>query len=181
MLAKYRHPNIVLLIGISSIPPNLTIVTEFVKSGSLYDFIHKKRVKFSGEERRRIVQQVLGAVGYLHQHGIVHRDIKSHNFLVYENYIVKLCDFGLARSKDKLHQGPMQFSGTPAYMAQELFQKKTYDEKVDIFALGTLLFEIYSGEIPYNKLDPADIKDKLLKDSNLSNFSVNKPVLELST
>jgi serine/threonine protein kinase len=48
----------------------------------------------------------------------VHRDIKSHNFLIYENYTVKLCDFGLARAKDKLHQGPMQFSGTPAYMAQ---------------------------------------------------------------
>ena len=74
----------------------------------------------------------------------------------------------------------MQFSGTPVYMAQQLFQKKSYDEKVDIFALGTLLFEIYSGEIPYNKLDPADIKAKLLKDSNLSNLSISKPVLQLS-
>lgn len=71
----------------------------------------------------------------------------------------------------------MQFSGTPVYMAQELFQKKPYDEKVDIFALGTLLFEIYSGEIPYNKMDPADIKDKLLKDSNLNNLNIPKQVL----
>lgn len=118
MLAQYRHPNIVLLIGISSIPPNLAIVTEFVKSGSLYDLIHKKKVKLSPEERRNIVNQILGSINYLHQHDIVHRDIKSHNFLVYENYTVKLCDFGLARAKSKLHQGPMQFSGTPAYMAQ---------------------------------------------------------------
>lgn len=145
MLAKYRHPNIVLLIGISSIPPNLTIVTEYVKSGSLYDLIHKRKVKLSAQDRRKIVRQILDSINYLHQHEIVHRDIKSHNFLVYENYIVKLCDFGLARSKDKLHQGPMQFSGTPAYMAQQMFQKKAYDEMVDIFALGTLLFEIYSG------------------------------------
>lgn len=145
MLAKYRHPNIVLLIGISSIPPNLTIVTEYVKSGSLYDLIHKRKVKLSAQDRRKIVRQILDSINYLHQHEIVHRDIKSHNFLVYENYTVKLCDFGLARSKDKLHQGPMQFSGTPAYMAQQMFQKKAYDEMVDIFALGTLLFEIYSG------------------------------------
>lgn len=119
----------------------------------------------------------MSSINYLHQHDIVHRDIKSHNFLIYENYTVKLCDFGLARNKDKLHQGPMQFSGTPAYMAQELFQKKAYNQKVDIFALGTLLYEIYSGEIPYNKLDPADIKDKLLKDSNVNNLSIDKSVL----
>ncbi len=118
MLAKYRHPNIVLLVGISSVPPNLAIVTEFVKSGSLYDLIHKKKTKLNNEDRRSIIKQILASVNYLHQHGIVHRDIKSHNFLVYENYVVKLCDFGLARAKDKLHQGPMQFSGTPAYMAQ---------------------------------------------------------------
>jgi hypothetical protein len=47
MLAKYRHPNIVLLIGISSIPPNLAIVTEYVKFGSLYDLIHRKKIKLS--------------------------------------------------------------------------------------------------------------------------------------
>jgi serine/threonine protein kinase len=52
----------------------------------------------------------------------------------------------------------MQFSGTPVYMSQELFMKKSYDETVDIFALGTLLYEVYAGEIPYGGLDPADIK-----------------------
>jgi len=83
MLAKYRHPNIVLLVGICSVPPNLAIVTEFVKSGSLYDFIHKKKSKPTGEQRKSIVKQILGAVNYLHQHDIVHRDIKSHNFLIY--------------------------------------------------------------------------------------------------
>lgn len=127
MLAKYRHPNIVLLIGICSVPPNLAIVTEFVKYGSLYDLLHKKKVNLSDSERKKIIIQILSAINYLHEHNIVHRDIKSLNFLIYENYTVKLCDFGLARPKDKLHQGPMQFSGTPAYMAQELFQKKSYD------------------------------------------------------
>lgn len=48
---------------------------------------------------------------------------------------------------------------------------------MDIFALGTLLFEVYTGEIPYNKLDPADIKDKLLKDSRLANLSIDKSIL----
>ena len=83
MLAKYRHPNIVLLIGISSVPPNLAIVTEFVKTGSLYDLIHKRKAKLTNEERKSIVRQIISSIDYLHQHNIVHRDIKSHNFLVY--------------------------------------------------------------------------------------------------
>ena len=92
---------------------------------------------------------------------------------------MKLCDFGLARHKDRLQQGPMQFSGTPVYMSQELLLKKSYDESIDVFALGTLLYEIYSGEIPYNGLDPATIKEKLLKDSSLANMNVDKSILSV--
>ena len=56
----------------------------------------------------------------------------------------------------------MQFSGTPAYMAPELWEKKSYDEKVDVFAFGTLLWELVSSEIPYEYFEPADIKAKVL-------------------
>ncbi len=56
----------------------------------------------------------------------------------------------------------MQFSGTPAYMAPELFEKKSYDEKVDVFAFGTLLWELVSEDIPYEYLEPADIKKSVM-------------------
>lgn len=118
MLAKFRHPNIVLLVGICSIPPNLAIVTEYIQRGSLYDLLHKKKVSLTESDRRKLVRQVLSSIAFLHEHDIVHRDIKSHNFLVDDNLTVKLCDFGLARHKDTLNQGSMQFSGTPVYMAQ---------------------------------------------------------------
>jgi serine/threonine protein kinase len=54
----------------------------------------------------------------------VHRDIKSHNILLDDSFKVRLCDFGLARKSTDLNQGSMQFSGTPVYMAPELFRKK---------------------------------------------------------
>lgn len=56
----------------------------------------------------------------------------------------------------------MQYSGTPTYMAQELFLKKPYDLTIDIFALGTLFYEMYSGKVPYYGLDPSDIRNKIV-------------------
>lgn len=74
----------------------------------------------------------------------------------------------------------MQFSGTPVYMAQQLFLKKGYTQAIDVFALGTLIYELYARQIPYNGLDPSDIKDKILKDSNLPmRNNISKSVLNL--
>ena len=61
----------------------------------------------------------------------------------------------------------MQYSGTPAYMAPELFQKRQYDETVDVFAYGALLWELVCREVPYDGLDPADIRAKVEKEENL--------------
>lgn len=61
----------------------------------------------------------------------------------------------------------MQYSGTPAYMAPELFQKRAYDESVDIFAFGSLLWELVTREVPYDGLDTTDIKSKVEKDEPL--------------
>ena len=99
MLAKFRNPNIVLLVGICSIPPTLAIVTELIDRGSLYDLLHKRKTQLSPQDRTKITKQVLSSIAYLHEHEIVHRDIKSHNFLVDDNLTVKLCDFGLAKPR----------------------------------------------------------------------------------
>lgn len=66
-------------------------------------------------------------------------------------------------------------------MAQELFLKKSYDESVDIFALGTMLYELYSGDIPYHGIDPADIQKKVLKDGSLQHkIGMKKSISEMS-
>ena len=75
----------------------------------------------------------------------------------------------------------MQFSGTPAYMAPELFQKRQYDEKIDVFAFGTLIWEIMCREVPYDGLDPVDIKGKVEKEEPLKscgNPTLNQLVAE---
>ncbi len=99
MLSRYRHPNIVLLIGAITVPPSLCILMEYFQNGTLYDLLHKKKAILMEKDKARITGQVLAAIQFLHKHGIVHRDIKSHNFLVNTHLDVKLCDFGLARHK----------------------------------------------------------------------------------
>lgn len=98
MLSKYRHPKIVLLLGAVTVPPTLCIVMEYVKDGTLYDLLHKKKTQFSDSQKQSIALQMISVFSYLHNHGIVHRDIKSHNILI-DNFNVKICDFGLARHK----------------------------------------------------------------------------------
>jgi len=101
MQSILRHPNIALLMGVIPKIPNIVIVFEYMSFGSLYNLLHlkKSQIPMSIDERLRIARDVARVFFYMHQLGIVHRDLKSHNILVDENFNIKVCDFGLARFK----------------------------------------------------------------------------------
>jgi len=109
------------------------------------------------------MQQTCAALAYMHAMLMAHRDVKSHNVLLTRGKIptAKLCDFGLARPKSELCTGTMQYAGTACYMAPELFAKRKYTEAVDVFALGVMLWEVMSTEIPHANLEPADIAHRV--------------------
>ena len=138
MLSLLRHPKIVMLMGMSSKPPNLAIVFEYMPKGWLFDLLHTSSVEIPIEQRLRWSLDIAQLFSFLHKSGVVHRDLKSYNILVDENLNIKLGDFGLCKFKADLNRGTMQFSGTPTYMAPELFQKKSYDDKVDVFTFEIL-------------------------------------------
>lgn len=101
--------------------PNIVIVYELVDS-SLFTILHMKRnVEIPLPVRVKVALDCARVYLYMHNLGIVHRDIKSHNVLIDSNYNVKVCDFGLARFIADLGTGTMQYAGTPCYMAPELF------------------------------------------------------------
>ena len=126
MQAKVRHPNIVLMMAYCLTPPNLFQVFEPVSKGSLYEIMHKNKEKLEIRTKKSILLQTAETLDFLHKCKIVHRDIKSHNVLLDNNYNVKLCDFGIARNFCDLNKGSMQFVGTPTYMSPEQFQQKAY-------------------------------------------------------
>lgn len=170
MLRRLRHPNVVTLMAVCRQPPALSILTEYVGGGSLFDLLHgppHSKVAHGPScepgALLPVVQQAAAALAYLHAMLVVHRDIKSQNVLLTEgpSPCAKLCDFGLARMCSELCTGTMQWAGTAAYMAPELFAKRRYNEMVDVFAFGVMIWEVMSTEIPHANLDPVDIAHRV--------------------
>jgi len=92
--------------------------------------------------------QISSAVSFLHENNLVHRDIKPENILLDENFNVKLCDFGWCA---ELSQGNrLTFCGTYEYMAPELIDEMPYNNSIDVWALGVLLFELTQGFSPFS-------------------------------
>lgn len=157
-LQQLRHPNVLQFLGACMKPPNLLMITEHLPH-SLHAVIYNPSIEL---DKKRVVSlsvDVCRAFYYLHTRkpAIIHRDIKPANFLVDRAWRVKVCDFGLAANTKAQAQ-----AGTPSYMAPELLQGKSYNEKVDVYAFGVMLNEMLARRIPYDGLTVVDIREKVL-------------------
>lgn len=156
-LRRLRHPRLVRFIGACLQPPLLLVVTEYMSGGSLHDclFGPRKTVPLSPRQRWTIACQTAEGLSFLHSQRVVHRDLKSMNILLDSSQNAKICDFGLA------HQMCMESThiarkldgegGSPRYMAPECYDAKIgkLTEKVDIWAAGCILIELFAGTLPY--------------------------------
>ncbi|KAG5530124.1 hypothetical protein RHGRI_030484 [Rhododendron griersonianum] len=153
IMRKIRHKNVVQFIGACTRPPNLCILTEFMSSGSIYNFLHKQRGAFKFPALLKVALDVSKGMNYLHQNNIIHRDLKTANLLMDEHEVVKVADFGVARVQTQ--PGVMTAeTGTYRWMAPEVIEHKPYDHKADVFSFGVVLWELLTGEVPYLYLTP---------------------------
>ncbi|KAL3505445.1 hypothetical protein ACH5RR_035286 [Cinchona calisaya] len=153
ILRKVRHKNVVQFIGACTRPPLLCIVTEYMRGGSIYDFLHKKNGVLKLPAVLKVAMDVARGMSYLHQNNIIHRDLKAANLLVDENDVVKVADFGVARVQ--LQSGVMTAeTGTYRWMAPEVIEHKPYNNKADVFSFGIVLWELLTGKLPYEHLTP---------------------------
>ncbi|KAF2750620.1 hypothetical protein M011DRAFT_483560 [Sporormia fimetaria CBS 119925] len=164
--SKISHPSIVEMYRAFSFGSSTYVVLEICPNGSLADAI-KKRKYFTMPEIRRFMIQTCGAVKYLHQRGIVHRDLKTGNLFLDRDMNVKCGDFGLAA----LVLSPGDYGairrttmcGTPNYLAPEVLEKtgKGHDEKVDLWAIGIMMYTLAVGRAPFHAAKREDIYRKL--------------------
>jgi len=164
IMKELNNKNIIKILDYFEDENYIFIVMEYINGGNLYSFI-KKRMKLKEKMAKYIFKQIISAINYIHKHNIVHKDIKLENILLDINHGIKICDFGIAKkvnSPDQLFYG---ISGTPLYMAPEIFYKSNFGYKgfpVDAWASGIALYIMLSGELPF-KADKSVKKDSELE------------------
>ncbi|XP_059432995.1 serine/threonine-protein kinase ATG1t-like [Corylus avellana] len=149
-LSSVNHPNIVRLFEFFQAEGSIFLVLEFCAGGNLASFI-RLHGRVQEQIARGFMQQLGAALEVLNSHHIIHRDLKPENILLSvpkDDAVLKISDFGLSRS---VH--PSDYAetvcGTPLYMAPEVLQFQRYDEKVDMWSVGAILFELLNGYPPF--------------------------------
>jgi serine/threonine protein kinase len=156
-LRKLNHINVVKFRGVSISSPLFYIVMEFCAYGSVFDVLRRRREKNSCTKPTQVLdwaKQISNGLNYLHSNKIVHRDVKSPNILIAENFILKISDFGTSKQLGNKQGQIMSFNGTSAWMAPEVIRQEPCSEKIDIWSFGIVLWEILTCEIPYHNIDP---------------------------
>ena len=163
LLKNLDHPNIVKYHGFVKTAHSLNIVLEYCENGSLHS-ISKNFGKFPENLVALYMAQVLHGLLYLHEQGVIHRDIKGANILTTKQGLVKLADFGVATRTTTLHESSVV--GTPYWMAPEVIELAGACPASDIWSLGCTVIELLDGRPPYHKLQPMHALFRIVNDDH---------------
>ncbi|CAN4111846.1 unnamed protein product [Withania somnifera] len=172
ILTRLHHPNLVTLYGCTSRHSReLLLVYEYIPKGTVADHLHgggSERGSLSWDTRMKIAIETANALAYLHVSDVIHRDVKTNNILLDNNFCVKVADFGLSRlfPRDVTHVSTAP-QGTPGYVDPEYHECYQLTDKSDVYSFGVVLIELISS------LPAVDIC-RHRHEINLSNMAINK-------
>jgi len=157
-MAQLQHPNIVAVFDAGTTPGDLLYFVMECMTGTDVQQLVKERGRLDPGEALRITSSVCDALAYAHAHGIIHRDIKPSNIMLDAGGNVKVADFGLAKSvsaETTMLTMSNITMGTPDFMAPEALKgAANADHRADIYAVGVMLYQMLTGEIPRGRFVP---------------------------
>ena len=171
IMYQIHHPNVVKLFGHFEDNTFCYFVMEYIPNGDLYSLVPKNGIrKINNQMVASLIKDVISALYYLHHMSppIIHRDIKPENILVDEKMRAKLSDFGWSNYL-KGNYKRTTICGTPIYLAPEIINNTGHDEKIDIWCVGVLMFELLTGQAPWKGEDVHTVKN------NISQLKINWP------
>jgi serine/threonine-protein kinase len=148
--ALLNHPSILRVVPAPG-KSRLYLVTEYLEGQTLSELLAQVKV-LPLDDAVRIMSRILEAVEYMHEQGVVHRDLKPQNIMVCNDGSLRIMDFGIAKEADGRKISFSGFSptmGTPDYMAPEQVRGQGGDVQTDIYSLGAILYEMTTGSVPY--------------------------------
>jgi len=178
-VGRLQHPHILPLFDYGTQDDILYLVMGLVEGGSLSDVIDMGAITMRRVEK--ILREIASAMDYAHRQGVIHRDIKPGNILIDAEGHALLTDFGIVKMTQQGQSADLTGTGivgTPAYMAPEQAQGLELDERADIYALGTVVFEMLTGQQPYLADTVMQVLVKQIHDPVPSLLSVNPDMPE---
>ncbi|MGC8475719.1 MAG: serine/threonine-protein kinase [Acetobacteraceae bacterium] len=145
---RLTHPNIVAVYDYGETKDIAYIVMEYVDGPTLKSVLDKNE-RFTLPDIRRIMDDLLAGLQFSHDRGVVHRDIKPANVMLNSERRGKIADFGIARIESSNMTQAGTVLGTPAYMSPEQFRGEPVDARTDIYSSGVLLYQLLTGERPF--------------------------------
>jgi serine/threonine protein kinase len=155
---QMQHPNVLRFVGVCCEPPNLCIVAEYLTGGSVFDLLHGGSrlpagtpgpLRLSPQLALQLAADVAAGMEYLHSQVIIHRDLKSANLLLDQHDRVKVADFGVARRLASTGDMTAE-TGTYRWMAPEVIKHAKYDQRIDVYSFGIILWELFTSQLPYD-------------------------------
>jgi len=156
LLKKFNHPNVVHLKYCFQTETHLYMVMDYISGGELYDLL-ETRVTLNEDESRFFAAQIVLAIGFLHEHDVIYRDLKPENCLLDMRGDLCLIDFGLSKEGVRDNDTATSFCGSLQYMAPEILKGRSYGKPVDWWALGIILYEMLVGHHPFLTNNETDI------------------------